>query len=81
MNNDLILQQFDEIEQRIEILIAERESLKATNLDLSYKVEDLETKLEAKLAEETQNTETKRLIKSKIDSLISRLGDVGEQNE
>lgn len=81
MNNELILQQFDEIEQRIETLIAERESLKAANLELSYKVEDLETKLEAKLAEETRNTETKRLIKSKIDSLISRLGDVCEKTE
>jgi len=81
LNNELILRQFDEIEQRIEALVAERESLKETNLELSYKVEDLETKLEAKLAEETQNTETKRLIESKIDSLISRLGDVGEQNE
>lgn len=80
MNNELILQQFDEIEQRVETLIAERESLKAANLELSYKVEDLETKLEAKLAEEMQNTETKRLIKSKIDSLINRLGDVDEQN-
>ena len=81
MNNELILRQFDEIEQKIEALVAERESLKAANLEFSYKVEDLETKLEAKLAEETQNTETKRLIESKIDSLISRLGDVGEQNE
>lgn len=81
MNNELILQQFDEIEQRIETLIAERESLKTANSELLYKVEDLETKLEAKLVEETRNTEAKRLIKSKIDSLISRLGDAGEQNE
>ncbi len=81
MNNELILKQFDEIEQRIETLIAERESLKAANSELSSKVEDMETKLEVKLAEETRNTETKRLIKSKIDSLISRLGDVGDQNE
>jgi len=81
LNNELILQQFDEIEQRIETLIAERESLKTANSELSYKVEALETKLEAKFAEETRNIETKRLIKSKIDSLINRLGDVDEKNE
>ena len=49
MNNELILQQFDEIELKIETLIEERESLKTANSELSYKVEDLETKLEAKL--------------------------------
>jgi len=77
----LILQQFDEIEQRIETLITERESLKTANSELSYKVEALETKLKAKFEEETRNIETKRLIKSKIDSLINRLGDVDEKNE
>ncbi len=81
MNNELILQQFDEIELKIETLIEERESLKTANSELSYKVGDLETKLEAKLAEEARATETTRLIKSKIDSLISRLGDVGEEIE
>jgi len=81
LNNELILQQFDEIEQRIETLMAERESLKTANSELSYKVEALETKLEAKFADETRNIETKRLIKSKIDSLINRLGDVDEKNE
>ncbi|OQY07473.1 MAG: hypothetical protein B6I22_03030 [Desulfobacteraceae bacterium 4572_123] len=81
MNNELILQQFDEIEQRIETLITERESLKTANSELSYKVEALETKLKAKFEEETRNIETKRLIKSKIDSLINRLGDVDEKNE
>ncbi len=81
MNNELILQQFDEIELKIETLIEERESLKTANSELSYKVEDLEAKLEAKLTEEARATETTRLIKSKIDSLISRLGDVGEEIE
>jgi len=81
LNNELILQQFDEIEQRIETLITERESLKTANSELSYKVEALETKLKAKFEEETRNIETKRLIKSKIDSLINRLGDVDEKNE
>ncbi len=81
MNNELILQQFDEIELKIETLIEERESLKTANSELSYKVGDLETKLEAKLTEEARATETTRLIKSKIDSLISRLGDVGEEIE
>jgi predicted nuclease with TOPRIM domain len=81
LNNELILQQFDEIELKIETLIEERESLKTANSELLYKVEDLETKLEAKLAEEARATETKRLIESKIDSLISRLGDVGEKIE
>lgn len=81
MNNELILQQFDEIELKIETLIEERESLKTANAELSYKVEDLETKLAAKLSEEARATETKHLIESKIDSLISRLGDVGEKTE
>ena len=79
MDNELILQQFDEIEQRIETLMEERESLKVANSELLSKVDALETKIETNFVEEKRNAETKRLVKSKIESLINRLGDVGEK--
>ena len=81
MNNEKILRQFDEIEQKVEKLIDVCKSLEATNLELNNKVEKLEQELQGKLETENNYQEERALIRSKIDSLLVRLEDITEAQE
>ena len=81
MDNKIILQQFEEIEQRVERLIGLCKSLEATNLEIRGKVEELEKELQVKINEENRYAEEKSLIRSKVDSLLARLEDVAEVME
>ena len=78
MDNDTILKQFNEIENRVESLISRCSSLEATNLELTAAVENLEAKLKEKEAVENQDGEVRTLIRSKIDSLLERLDGITE---
>ena len=81
MDNKIILQQFEEIDQRVERLIGLCRSLEATNSELHGKVEELEKELQVKINEEDRYAEEKSLIRSKVDSLLTRLEDVAEVME
>ena len=81
MNNEKILRQFDEIEQKVEKLINVCKSLEVTNLELNNKVEKLEQELQGKLETENNYQEERALIRSKIDSLLVRLEDITEAQE
>ena len=78
MDNDTILKQFNEIENRVESLIARCSSLEAANSELTEAVENLEAKLKEKEAVENQDGEVRTLIRSKIDSLLERLDGITE---
>lgn len=81
MNNEKILRQFDEIEQKVEKLIDVCKSLEATNLELNNKIEKLDQELQDKLETENNYQEERALIRSKIDSLLVRLEDITEAQE
>jgi protein-arginine kinase activator protein McsA len=81
LNNEEILRQFDEIEQRVEKLIDVCKSLETTNLELNAKVQKLEHELQDKLETENNYQEERALIRSKIDSLLVRLEDITEAQE
>jgi len=81
LNNEKILRQFDEIEQKVEKLIDVCKSLEATNLEFNNKVEKLEQELQDKLETENNYQEERALIRSKIDSLLVRLEDITEAQE
>ena len=81
MNNEKILRQFDEIEQKVEKLIDACKSLEATNVKLNNKVAKLEQELQDKLETENNYQEERALIRSKIDSLLVRLEDITEAQE
>jgi protein-arginine kinase activator protein McsA len=81
LNNEKILRQFDEIEQKVGKLIDVCKSLEATNLELRNKVEKLEKELQHKLETENNYQEERALIRSKIDSLLVRLEDITEAQE
>ena len=78
MDNETISRQFEEIEKKVEKLIDVYKSLEATNLELRNKIKRLEEELQGKVDAETNYTQEKALIRSKIDSLLVRLEDITE---
>jgi chromosome segregation ATPase len=78
LDNDAILKQFEEIEQKVDKLIEVCKSFEETKLELTNKIERLEKELQGKVEEESRYAEGKALIRSKVDSLLARLEDVTE---
>jgi peptidoglycan hydrolase CwlO-like protein len=78
LDNEIILRQFEEIEKKVEKLIDVYKLLEATNLELRNKIKRLEEELQGKVDAETNYTQEKALIRSKIDSLLVRLEDITE---
>ena len=78
MDNEFILKQFNEIENRVESLISRCRSLEAANSELTAAVANLEATLKDKEAVENQDGEVRTLIRSKIDSLLERLDGITE---
>jgi uncharacterized protein YukE len=76
LENDEIVRQFDEIEQKVGRLIEASKSLEATNQELQNKVDSLEKELEGKIAVESNYIEERDLIRSKIDNLLIRLAEM-----
>lgn len=78
MDNEIILKQFEQIEQKVGKLIEVCKSLEATNLELKNKIRTLEEELQGKVEVETNYQEEKALIRSKIDGLLAKLEDITE---
>lgn len=70
MDNEVIIQQFQEIEQKVEKLIARCRSLESENSQFIGEIERLEGEIQAKVETEQQQ---KHLIRSKIDGLLLKL--------
>jgi len=81
LDNDTILEQFKEIEDRIESLISRCSLLETTNSELTATVEKLEATLKEKEAVVNQDGEIKTLIRSRIDNLLERLDGITEVEE
>ena len=78
MDSAQILQQFDEIEKKVERMIEALKSLETTNKELEDKVENLNKALKGKVEAEKSYSEERDLIRSKIDSLLVRLEKIAE---
>ena len=76
MDKDLFLDQFKEIETKVEKLIEICKSLEDTNLKLSNKIKNLEEELQGKIEAENKFADEKALIRSKIDNLLVRLDEL-----
>ena len=76
MDKDLFLDQFKEIETKVEKLIQICKSLEDTNLELSNKIKNLEEELQGKIEAENKFADEKALIRSKIDNLLVRLDEL-----
>ena len=79
MDNAFILDQFDQIEQKVERLVDKCNALEATNLELQNKIKRLEEEIQGKVEAETSYAEEKALIRSKIDGLLAKLDEVASE--
>jgi predicted nucleic acid-binding Zn-ribbon protein len=78
LDNEFIVGQFEEIEKKVEKLIDVLKSHETTNLELSNKNRRLEEELQGKNEVESNYSQERALIRSKIDSLLVKLEDVTE---
>ena len=78
MDKDIIIRQFEAIEQKVERLLEVCRSLEATNSELENKVKALEGELQGKVAAENSYIEERDLVRSRIDKLLVKLDDVLE---
>jgi hypothetical protein len=79
LDNEFILKQFEDIEQRVEKLIELCNALEATNLDQKNKIKSLEEGIDGKVEAERGYAEEKALIRSKIDGLLVKLDKVSTE--
>jgi uncharacterized coiled-coil DUF342 family protein len=80
VDNNVIVRQFEDIEQKVERLIGVCRQLEATKSELSNKIEELEKELQGKIEEEKRYQAEKDLIRSKVDSLLAKLEDISERS-
>ena len=78
MEKELIIRQFEQIEQRVENLIKICKAQEATNLEQQNKIKSLEEEIQGKVEAENSYAEEKALIRSKVDGLLARLDDISE---
>ncbi len=78
MDNDFVLKQFGEIENKVERLIENCKAQAAANSELKNKLASLEEEIRGKVEAEKNYAEEKTLIRSKIDGLLARLDDISE---
>jgi len=76
LDNELILRQFDEIEEKVEKLLKAYQALEATNRDLHHKIESLNAELQGRIEAERKYAKERDLIRSKIDGLLVKLEDI-----
>jgi uncharacterized coiled-coil DUF342 family protein len=78
LDNAVILQQFEEIEKKIEGLIRVCKSHEAANSELKEKIKRLDEELQVKVEAENSYAKERDLIRSKIDGLLGRLDEIIE---
>jgi hypothetical protein len=76
LDNELIFNQFGELEQKVEQLIEICKQHEAHTLELKNKIKSLEEELRVRVEAEKSHAEEKALIRSKIDGLLAKFDDV-----
>jgi regulator of replication initiation timing len=79
VDRETVINQFDELEKRLESLIETGKRLEAENAMLLQENKDLTAQLQEKVDAERQHDALKDLVKSKIDSLMGRLDEISEE--
>ncbi len=78
MDSDLIIRQFEQIEQRVENLIENCKRFETENNQLKTQVTKLEEELQGKLETENRYQSERTLVRSKIDGLLAKLDTLAE---
>ena len=79
MDRETVINQFSELESKIEHLIGTCKRLEAEKSALKLENQALATQLQEKLEAQKQNDELKDLVRSKIESLMGRLDELSEE--
>jgi exonuclease VII small subunit len=79
-NEMLLMQQFEEIEQKVERLIAICSSLEARNIQLNNTIKSLEAGIHIKSEMLEKLSEERTMIRSKIDVLLVKLENIAEMD-
>ena len=79
-NEMLLMQQFEEIEQKLERLIAICSSLEVKNIQLRNTISSLEAELRLKTEALENYSEERTMIRSKIDTLLVKLENIAEMD-
>ncbi|MCK5508740.1 MAG: cell division protein ZapB [Desulfobacterales bacterium] len=78
MDNAVILQQFEEVEKKIEVLIQACKSYESANSELKEKIRKLDEELQVKVEAENIYAKERDLVRSKIDGLLGKLDKITE---
>ena len=79
MDRETVINQFSELESKIEHLIGTCKRLEAEKSALEMEKQALATQLQEKMEAQKQNDELKDLVRSKIESLMGRLDELSEE--
>jgi len=79
-NEVLLMQQFEEIEQKVERLIAICSSLEAKNIQLNNLITSLDAEIHIKSEALDKLSEERAMIRSKIDVLLVKLENIAEMD-
>ena len=75
----MVINQFNELEMKIEHLIETCKRLEDEKSNLIQKNQELNLQLQEKINTERQHNELKELVRSKIDSLMGKLDELSEE--
>jgi hypothetical protein len=73
LGNDRIKKKFDDIDNKIDLVMECCQSLQSENKALLMKIEMLKADLDGKITAETDNSEQEAVIQSKIEGLFIKL--------
>ncbi len=76
----LLMQQFEEIEQKVERLIVICGLLEAKNIQLGNAISSLESELRLKTEALENLSDERTMIRSKIDTLLLKLENIAEMD-
>jgi FtsZ-binding cell division protein ZapB len=79
VDRETVINQFSELESKIEHLIGTCKRLEAEKSALKLENQALATQLQEKMEAQKQNDELKDLVRSKIESLMGRLDELSEE--
>ena len=73
LGNDRIKKKFDDIDDKIDLMMECCQSLQSENKVLLLRIETLKADLDGKITAETDNSEQEAVIRSKIEGLFLKL--------
>ena len=78
MDNDVILSQFDDIDEKVEHLVVLCRTFEATNDRLKSRIEMLEQEVKNKSEAEKRNLVQKEKVRIKVSDLLNKLNEFSE---